>query len=275
MTTKDKTGDNLRQYEIRALDSATKYPSIPTYHRIRGKGLLQEDPLSFAGKVHLSEKIHGTNARIILDPTGDYVIGTRDQLIHARGDYIVNPVMGLVEELRDLAERLTPPVAGVQVHYLEVYGGRVTDGSRWYAGNRTTTGHRLFDVATVPPEVLARPVKWISSWREGGGQTYFARGDELEEWAEREQVALVPDLGWVDATDLPTDVEGMASYLTQILPSTQAALDSEATGTTEGIILRSADRAMIAKARHEDYTRTLKRRAKTSKELTRHDQGGK
>lgn len=253
---------SLRQYDIAALDSATKYPSIPTYHELGPKGILQEAAATFTGKVHLSEKIHGTNARIVLDPTGDYVIGTRDQLIHARGDFIINPTMGLVEELRELAERLTPPEEGLQVHFLEVYGGKITDGSRWYSGDRTTTGHRLFDVAHIPASVLDYQVSFISRWREEGNQRYLARGGELEDWAEREQVDLVPDLGWVNAEELPTDVEGMAAYLTQTLPTTHAALDSWAQGTTEGIILRSPDRTVIAKARHEDYTRTLKRRAK-------------
>lgn len=170
--------------------------------------------------------------------------------------------MGLVEELRELADRLTPPEEGLQVHFLEVYGAKITDGSRWYTGDRTTIGHRLFDVARIPMSVLDYQLLEISQWREEGGQNYLSRGGELEGWAEREQVDLVPDLGWVNAEELPTDVEGMAAYLAQVLPTTRASLDSTGIGTTEGIILRSDDRTVIAKARHEDYTRTLKRRAK-------------
>lgn len=251
---------SLRDFDIRALDSATKYPSIPTYHQLH-RGTLQEEPTAFTGKVHRSEKIHGTNARVVLDPHGDYVIGTRDQLIHAKGDYIVNPALGIVDELREFAERLTPPSAGLRVHFLEVYGARISDGSGWYTG-RKATGHRLFDVATLPFGLLMHPVEYISRWREDGGQHYFARGGELEDWADREDVELVPDLDWVNAEELPTTVEGMAAYLTETLPTTRAGLDSDGTGATEGIIFRSPDRGVIAKARNEDYARTLKRRAK-------------
>jgi hypothetical protein len=64
----------------------------------------------------------------------------------------------------------------------------------------------------------------------------------------------------VDATELPTDLEKTSAWLAERLPRTLVPLDADAPGGAEGIVLRSADRGVIAKARFQDYARTLKRR---------------
>lgn len=51
----------------------------------------------------------------------------------------------------------------------------------------------------------------------------------------------------------------------QHLPTTRVALDDEAGGLPEGIVVRTATRSVIAKARFQDYERTLKRRASKDK----------
>ena len=67
-----------------ALNSATKYPPIEMYHVLDERGTLTEDlTFGFAGDVVFTEKVDGTNARIILLPGGDYIIGSREHLLYA------------------------------------------------------------------------------------------------------------------------------------------------------------------------------------------------
>jgi hypothetical protein len=244
-----------------ALDSATKYPSIPTYHaRDPQKGLLLEEAISFSGDVYFSEKINGINTRIAMLPGGGYVIGSRDELLYAEGDLLANPAHGIVDTLRGLAARLPRSRDHVMVFFGEVYGGKVTRASAQYTGT-CAVGYRMFDVATIPVEILTCPLAHISRWRETGGQHYLAE-NELSRVAAREDIALAPRLATIDSAELPTDVEGMNSFLSRQLPATLAALDEGAGAIPEGVVLRSADRSVIAKARVDDYMRTLKNRTK-------------
>jgi hypothetical protein len=81
-------------------------------------------------------------------------------------------------------------------------------------------------------------------------------------------VPLTPRLGEISAAELPTGVEETSEWLQTILPSTLVALDENASGRPEGVVLRNRDRSVIAKARVEDYARTLRRRAQTGKKLS-------
>ncbi|HJU39830.1 MAG TPA: hypothetical protein VJ724_09680 [Tahibacter sp.] len=118
---------DIRQTDLQRLNSLTKYPSIPTYHTLDPKnGGLVEEAVRFAGDVVATEKIDGTNARLVCLPDGSYVLGSREELLYARGDLIGNPALGIVEALKPLAESLAHPVSAsaITVFYAEVYGGR-------------------------------------------------------------------------------------------------------------------------------------------------------
>ena len=53
---------NLKDMDLRKLNSITKYPSIPTYHKIGEKGVLEDEVVSFGSdKIILTEKVDGTN----------------------------------------------------------------------------------------------------------------------------------------------------------------------------------------------------------------------
>lgn len=70
----------------------TKYPSILTYHKLGEKGkLLDEVQVPFDQPAILAEKIDGVNSRIIIFPDGLYIIGSREELLYAKGDLIGNP----------------------------------------------------------------------------------------------------------------------------------------------------------------------------------------
>lgn len=256
---------DVRAADLGALNSMTKYPSIPTYHTLDPKNgsLIEGETITFAGPVLGTEKVDGTNARIISLPDGTFLLGSREELLYAKGDLIGNPALGIVAALRDVAATL-PPVEDdvVRVHFLEVYGGKVTGASKQYTGNKAV-GFRLFDVSVIPEyrAVLRQSPQTISTWREGGGQPYLTE-DALAETAARDGFPLTPRLFQVDGAELPTELDKTRAFLAEHLPKTLSALDDEAGGQPEGIVLRTLDRAVIAKARFQDYDRTLRRRSR-------------
>ncbi|GAA2676193.1 RNA ligase family protein [Actinoplanes palleronii] len=252
---------DLRSADLRALNSLTKYPSIPTYHELDPRnGGLTESVTAFPGPVLGTEKVDGTNSRLIMLPGGDYLIGSREELLLARGDLIGNPSQGIVAALRAVADALPDqqlPADTLRVYFLELYGGKIGAQAKQYS-TRGAVGWRLFDVAEVPDlaERLTWPAERIAAWRDGGGQS-FATEDALQAVTDFE---LTPRLFTVDGADLPADVAGMHAFLGERLPETLVALDDSGQRRAEGIVLRSPDRSVIAKARFQDYERTLKRR---------------
>ncbi|GAB3954235.1 hypothetical protein GCM10029976_096090 [Kribbella albertanoniae] len=255
---------DLRTCDLDNLNSVTKYPSIPTYHTLdpRNGGLLDEH-VSFSGPVIGTEKVDGTNARIITLPDGSYLLGSREELLYAKGDLIGNPALGIVAELRAVADALPVPAADrIEVRFLEVYGGKVTGASKNYTGDRRV-GHRLFDAVylTGYEDLLAQPRAALSDWREAGNQPFLTEED-LQKLAVADGLALTPRLFTLDATALPHELAATQAFLTEHLPHTLSGLDDTAAGIPEGIVLRTPDRSTIAKARFQDYARTLKRRAR-------------
>lgn len=255
--------------DLRAINSATKYPSIPTYHTLNPRnGTLTDSTVYFerGNGVVLTEKIDGTNTRIITLPGGQYLIGSREELLTHRGDVVHNPMLGIVDAVRDIAEGLTPMPADVPflgVYYGEVYGGKLPM-ARDYTSTGAT-GFRLFDVAFIPTEVLGWSVERIASWRQHGGQQ-FVPWLELLETEVKEDLTLVPVLANVSPSELPVTIEDTYTWLKEYTPATRALLDKDARGESEGIVLRSQNRGTIAKARFSDYERTLrKREAKNAK----------
>ena len=252
---------DLRVCELNKLNTLTKYPSIETYHALDPRnGLLQEEAMPFDGDLVLTEKVDGTNARIISFPNGDYAIGSRSELLHARGDLISNPALGIVAAIKSIAERLEPDSNMLQVWYGEVFGGKVTSASKQYTGERRIA-FRLFDVCAIPDadELIARPLEAISNWREHKSH-HWLNEERLTTNAEKHGLVLTPRIGVIAASELPQTVEDMAEFLAATLPSTLCALDEAAGGQAEGIVLREKKRGAIAKARFQDYRRTLKRR---------------
>lgn len=247
---------------LAALNTATKYPSIPTYHALDPKNgsLIEEEFTAFTGDVILTEKVDGTNGRIVLFPDGDFFIGSREELLYAKSDRIGNPALGIVDALEPLADRLKPRDEHRQilVFFLEVYGHKIGGAAKQYTSNGDVD-YRLFDIACLLPDVLDWDRAQISSWRDGGGQR-FCNEATLQRAADAEGIELTPRLATLDAANVPVGLEATRDWLAAYLPATRVALDDGAGGQPEGIVLRTTDRSMIAKARFQDYTRTLKRR---------------
>ncbi|WP_424892359.1 RNA ligase family protein [Streptomyces sp. XH2] len=248
---------DVRSLNLESLNSATKYPSILTFHERAPKGgVLLDTATSFKGDVVLTEKVDGTNARIIVFPDGFYVIGSREELLHARGDLIANPKEGVVDALRAVADGLSAPDSDVRVLYLEVYGGKIGPNARQYTG-QGRTGFRMFDAATIPEDILQRTPAEVSAWRERGGQAFWGE-KQLRGLSAWEGIELTPRLGLIPAAEVPTGIEAMRDFLISRLPETQVALDADGGRRPEGIVLRTPDRTVIAKARLADYEKTLR-----------------
>lgn len=250
------------------LNSATKYPSIPTYHQLNAGGVLDtETTVPFTGEVLATEKVDGTNARIVLMPNGDYIIGSREELLYAHGDRVINPALGIVDALKPVADNLKGDVGDrkqsghIVTFFLEVYGHKIGPAAKNYT-SAGAVGHRMFDISFIPEEVLSWQRDRIAAWREAGGPKW-AREATLLRASDAEGIPLTPRLFRVGADELPSgegSLERMFDILTYELPQTYVALDDAArTEFAEGIVFRTLDRSVIAKARFEDYRRTKRK----------------
>lgn len=203
---------NVRQTDLNKLNSLTKYPSIATYHQIGERGVLQPTRVELEGRVSGTEKVDGTNSRVILLP-GDgprYLIGSREELLFGQGDLIGNPAQGIVAAVRETADRLAAALApgdAIAVLFFESYGGNITAGSKQYTGEKRI-GVRLFDVAVLADytDLLTWQPERIAAWRESGGQP-FLHTEALNALAREHGLDPVPPLFETDAAELPAGIE--------------------------------------------------------------------
>jgi hypothetical protein len=254
---------DIRRTDLGKLNSMTKYPSILTYHTLGDKGILQDAvQVPFAGRVLGTEKVDGTNARLIFCPDGSVVAGSREDLLWERRDLIGNPAMGIVDAVRAAVGRLHATLCSpgrITVLYVEVYGRNIGAAAKQYT-REGKVGFRLFDAAVIEDhdELLGWPAERIARWRDEGGQKYLDAG-RLVEIAREVGFEPVPPLFDLDASGLPTGLEDTHRFLLG-LGSSRCRLDQAAEGVPEGVVVRSPDRSRIAKLRREDYERTLRRR---------------
>jgi hypothetical protein len=237
--------------------------------------MLSEPVVDFGDQVvQISEKIDGTNARIIvLPPTtghwGNWVIGSRENLLTCSRDWFLNPELGIVNELADVANELTVASKAsdpVRVYFFEVYGGTV-NGWKNYTRDKTAFGHRLFDVIEFSNELFRSMMvssrEDIASWRNRGGQP-FVSWDKFLEISQETNLVRAPSVERrFPAEDMPTSLRDALDWMTELLPDgSEATLGPDAVGCAEGIVLKSHDRKVTAKMRFQDYENTLRRLAK-------------
>lgn len=251
--------------DIRKLNSATKYPSILTYHELGDRGRLKETiqvPFPAGQTVYVTEKVDGTNGRIVMLPAKSpihhflnrrYLIGSREEFLSAQCDLIYPPDYGIVDALKPVADGLPNDPDQIMVYFFEVFGGDLP-ASKQYTNSKSVS-LRIFDVASVPLDVLEKPIEQISSWREHGGQNFMTE-KELDVQVRKMldfPVTRVPQVGTDMA--LPATVQGTYDWLKNYEKS-QCDLGG-GKGRAEGVVVRSEDRKCIAKIRFEDYERTL------------------
>lgn len=248
----------IAEYGLEKLNSATKYPSILTYHAMGEKGVLSSE-LSGGERfgssaILMTEKIDGTNARIIFDESGDFIIGSREDLIYACGDRIWNLKQPILKEL--LAHDIQSIIngfanKGVTVLYGEVYSEKVNTG---YA---TSHGFLLFDAVSLNLDILDSSLNEISLWRENGGQSFYSV-ETLDSFrALASQVPCLTGAGEPHEAP-PEDLKGTYDYLCKHLPHSNL----EGVKKPEGVIIRTLDRKLIRKLRFQDYERTIRHQMK-------------
>lgn len=261
------------------LNSMTKYPSILTYHQLGERGKLEENiQVSFDDDedVIITEKVDGTNARIIFFPdkesraSYDYVIGSREELLHAKGDRIWISTEGIVSTVKshNIIQNVYRtifnepwPVANIWVVFGEVFGGS-TGQAKQYTGNKKT-GFRVFDMIMIPWYLASDMLfgkNWdrqkISAWRQNGGQEFLKHSNLLNLFDKNENVKLTPRLYVIKGKYIPKTRKDVLEWL-RYYSKTQCMLDDGAKAKSEGFVIRNEDRSKIAKIRIEDYERTL------------------
>ena len=254
---------NLREIDLNKLNSMTKYPSIPTYHTLSPKdGCLEEPVVEFPkSTVYATEKLDGTNSRVILMPDDKFLIGSRKEFLCYGDDIIYNQSLGIVDIMRDTAEKISlkrDVHEYIMVFFFESYG----KGINSKAYSTKSTSHRMFDIAFISEDQFKDMIEWpiekISAWRENGGQSFFSI-DKQRDIAKVIGIETVPDVLEIGADFMPKTLEDALKFLEDNIPSTQAAIDDSGKGDPEGLVFRSSDRKVIAKARYEDYKKTFKK----------------
>jgi hypothetical protein len=241
----------LRAMNIARLNTLTRYPDIPSYHsRDPDTGMLDDPPNRSVGEIIATEKIDGVLARILITPDG-YLIGTNRDWLHAQGDLIANPSLGIVKTLRPVAEAL-PRTDDLTVLYGELFGGKITDASAHYTSKKEL-GFRLFDVARVPDPA--------SAGADASGLSYLPE-DELQSFANLHGLKLAPRVARFPAPDLPKTIDKTRLFLEELLPTSRCRLDADAGGEPEGLVLRKVDRSWIVTLRLADYRRMKRKKGR-------------
>ena len=248
--------------DLKKLNTITKYPSILTYHKMGDRGILEgELQVDFGeDKLFATEKIDGVSSRIIFDNKGDYIIGSREELLYAKGDYIINPSLSIVETLYNekFLNNIFAADGFLTVFYFEVFGGKVTKASKQYTSTKKV-GYRLFDIASICVKDLeGMELSKISGWRESSNSYHSWTDAPLIKW-HAVNIFGVDSSPTIDIEVLPKTVKDTLEFLEYFVPKSEVVLDKDALGNPEGIVVRNNNRSKIAKIRFEDYRRSLKK----------------
>ncbi|WP_153796754.1 RNA ligase family protein [Foetidibacter luteolus] len=250
--------DLISKFGKEKINTLTKYPSILTLHQLGERGRLKNElttPIQ-GEKMYATEKIDGTNARIICYGS-EYLIGAREFILHHSHDLYFDNAQGIVDGLKELSVKI-PQTDKLTVIYGEFYGGKTTANSKWYGQDKN--GFRVFDVAVYDDlSMLEMSQQEISKWREREtengivyGQNFLPRLEIESKFSGFELVPIVDfDLG-----DMSHSV--VLDNLKKFIPNTNVALSENALKKAEGVVLRNESRSKIVKVRFEDYERTLR-----------------
>src|ERR1019366_1486976 len=138
--------------------------------------------IPFEGRIIGTEKVDGTNARLIFCPGQSVLVGSREDLLWERRDLIGNQAMGIVEAVKETVQRLVEALSRpgqIAVYFVEVYGRSIGGGAKNYT-KVGKIGFRLFDVVLIDDfdEMFGWPADRIAHWRDNGGQKYV-NADEI------------------------------------------------------------------------------------------------
>ena len=250
----------------RKLNSLTKYGSILTYHQLGKKGALidelTESNIDDEEILEGTEKVDGTNTRILIMGK-DYVIGTREDLIYAKGDriHVSNDKLGFLNKMIKQAEELIThnfPEDELTTIYGENYGGIIGQHCKEYSKEKQI-GFRVFDVWSMKlidiNEVMENNLSAIASWRDHGNQPFYDT-NKFNEFIQKHNLERTPITFAIKKKDLPVDLKSTYEFLCNYKNS-KVGLD--VSGRSEGCVIRNKDRSYIKKLRFEDYEKTFRK----------------
>jgi hypothetical protein len=234
-----------------------------------GKGQLQPELTEhFAPDedAYLTEKVDGTNVRVLIAPDTSYAIGSREKILTVEGDLISIPDLGIVRALTNPDFTPDSPVSIISklqklarpntliVIYGELHGGNIGSAARNYTDAKNKFAFRAFDIILFTLEgldmVCSQHRAQISTWREAGGQSFFST-DGLQAVCDAADIPLTPRIPLT--SPLPEDILETSAWLEEHLPKSLIG-----TKRAEGIVLRSFTREKIVKLRFDDYRRTAR-----------------
>jgi hypothetical protein len=249
----------ISRFGKQKVNTLTKYPSILTLHKMGEKGKLTTEITTDIKdeEMFATEKIDGTNVRIICFGN-EYLIGSREFILHHCHDLFFDPAQGIVEGIRELIAKIPNDLLQLTVIYGELFGGKMSSASKQYGTDKI--GFRVFDIAMFNDlSILEQSLDDISKWREReteNGIVYgqeFLPKDALGDFANEFEV--VPSLSF-DLGDMSHRT--ILDNLKKAIPLTNVALSDLARMKPEGVILHNKDRSKIVKIRFVDYERTLR-----------------
>lgn len=251
----------IKQYGYRKLNSLTKYPSIPTLHKVGYKNLLTEEhSVTFdpTDRLTVTEKIDGMNVRVITC-NGECIVGSREELLWYYGDALFNPEHNIVQYMNKFVDNI-PCTDTLTVFYGELYGGGIGRHGRQYGG---TVGFKVFDISEPDVSLLEREIEAIAAQRERNYKQFKPYMGVIPNKSYYYNFDIVPSICSNNLLELPNIVNALTleeayKELLTALPTTKALTDETGIGVPEGLIIRNADRSKIVKLRIEDYRRTLK-----------------
>lgn len=256
---------DIHTVDLEKFNTLFKYPSILTYHKMGEKGRLQEelavplmDYIQANGPLHVTEKIDGTNVRIIFCPDGSLLLGSRENLLWNRGELFYDTAMDIVRVMKPWVSELTMSDDSAFVAlYGEFYGGKVGKAAPNYGTE--SNDFRVFDsfaIGTSRVErILEEPIEKIAEWRDSGGQPF----DHITNMQSRAKLFGFKSVPYLEVvSELPTDIRETNKWLLEKFVHSHAKISLSARDMSEGVVIRTANRAAIAKLRFEDYGRTLR-----------------
>lgn len=264
----------IKTYGVNTINSYTKYPSIQTYHEINSGTLNANltDNVGFADEtVYITEKVDGTNGRILI-LNGDFIIGSREELLYRKGDMFGNPSQGIVDIMLPFATELVNKIPSdniLYVFYGEVYGSNI-NGAKQYTKHKKSNV-RFFDCTMISiednkfVEIVTSPIETISSWREHGGQNYVTVEMLLTMMKNfgYDKKNTVPYIKICKGTDIPINRKETYDWL-KTFEKSNATIDEDFfemgnKSKAEGVVVRNESRSFIRKIRFEDYEKTIRK----------------
>jgi len=262
----------LHSRRLERENTLTKFPSIPTFHRLQNGVLTDEVAVpEVAGKeIVAAEKIDGINLRIAIG-AGTVAIGTRENYIFSSTSSIVCN-RHIVEALLSTGVRVIPEPHGKQpvVVYGELFGKKFNGGSV-YSKNPKLAGFRVFAVreigqldtekyleSDVPLGVIAaKRERWELGIRLlGKGATSQTLKSYGVFGAEPVPLLEAPPL------EVGMGLEETYQWMNSVVWLTNVPLDDEPMKNrrAEGLVVHVEGTNAVAKLRFADYERALRRR---------------